>query len=134
MIDDAMQVVERALRAFNAGDAEGFLGHIDDGVRFWMNGTHLFSGPVEGKAAFLDLVGRVNAGLSEPIRLEVLNAIPAGEWAVIEAQGTAVAAGGAPYRNRYCMLWRVAGGKIVELKEYNDSALVVASFPAARGR
>jgi hypothetical protein len=28
------------------------------------------------------------------------------------------------------MLWRVASGKVVEFKEYNDSALVVASFPA----
>ena len=132
MRDDAMQVVERALGAFNAGDAEGFLALIDDDVRFWMNGTHLFSGSVEGKAAFLDLVGRVNAGLGEPIRLEVLNAIPAGEWAVIETQGTATTAAGAPYHNRYCMLWRVADGKIVELKEYNDSALVAASFPPGR--
>jgi hypothetical protein len=128
MIDDAMNVVVGALRAFNAGDAEGFLDHIDDKVRFWMNGSHLFSGPVEGKAAFVDLVTRVNAGLSVPIALEVLNAIPAGEWAVIEAQGTAVTASGKPYENRYCMLWRVAGGKIVEFKEYNDSALVEASF------
>jgi hypothetical protein len=63
-----------------------------------------------------------------PIALEVLNAIPAGEWAVIEAQSTAVTASGKPYENRYCMLWRVAGGKIVEFKEYNDSALVEASF------
>jgi len=131
-MDNAMPVVERALHAFNAGDAEGFLAFIDDGIRFWMNGTHLFSGPVEGKAAFLDLVGRVNAGLGEPIRLEVLNAIPAGEWAVIETQGTALTAAGAPYRNRYCMLWRVANGKIVELKEYSDSALVAASFSPRR--
>lgn len=130
MADDAMAVVERALACFNAGDAEGFLAQLADDVRFWMNGSHQFSGPVEGKAAFLALVGRVNAGLREPIRLTVLNAIRAGEWAVIEAQGTAVTASGAPYRNRYCMLWRVAGGKVAEFKEYNDSALVSASFPA----
>jgi len=131
MPDDALQVVESALRAFNAADVEGFLAHIADDVRFWMNGNHLFSGAVEGKAAFLDLVGRVNAGLSQPIRLEVLNAIPAGEWAVLETQGTAVTTSGAPYQNRYCMLWRVSRGKVVELKEYNDSALVVSSFAPA---
>jgi len=130
MIDDAMSVVQRALEAFNAGDAETFLGYVDDDVRFWMNGGHLFSGPADGKPAFLELVGRVNAGLSAPIRLEVLNAIPAGEWAVIEAQGSAVTASGTPYRNRYCMLWRVRDGRIVELKEYNDSALVERSFEA----
>jgi ketosteroid isomerase-like protein len=129
MTDDAMTVVRRALEAFNAGDAERFLAHVADDVRFWMNGSHLFSGPADGKPAFLELVGRVNAGLSEPIRLDVLNAIAAGEWAVIEAQGSAVTASGEPYRNRYCMLWRVRGGKIVELKEYNDSALVERSFP-----
>jgi len=129
MPTEAQRVVEAALRAFNAGDAEEFLGHIADDLRFWMNGDHLFSGAVEGKAAFLELVGRVNAGLREPIRLDVLNFIATDDWVVIEAQGDAVAANGTPYRNRYCMLWRVAGGKIVELKEYNDSALVIASFP-----
>jgi hypothetical protein len=131
MNDEAIRVVETALRAFNGGDAAAFLELIADDVQFWMNGRHLFSGPVDGKPAFLELVGRVNAGLSEPIRLDVLNRIAAGEWVVIEAQGTAVTAGGAPYRNRYCMLWRVAGGKIVELKEYNDSQLVIESFPPA---
>jgi uncharacterized protein len=130
MSSDATTVVDKALAAFNAGDAEGFLALIDDDVRFWMNGRHLFSGPTNGKPAFLELVGQVNAGLSEPIRLEVLNKIAGGEWVVIEAQGSAVTTAGAPYRNRYCMLWRVAGGKITELKEYNDSALVAESFPA----
>lgn len=131
MPDDAMRVVEPALRAFNAGDAEGFLAHIADDVRFWMNGNHLFSGTVEGKPAFLELVARVNAGLSEPIRLEILNVVATDEWAVIEAQGSARTTSGAPYCNRYCMWWRVAGGKIVELREYNDSALVESTFSPA---
>ena len=126
---ESVGVVVSALEAFNAGDTERFLDHIADDVRFWMNGSHQFSGLVEGKAAFVELVGRVAQGLSEMITLEVLNMIPAGDWVVIETQGNATTAGGTPYRNRYCMLWRVRDGKICEFKEYNDSKLVVESFP-----
>jgi ketosteroid isomerase-like protein len=126
--DESAQVVRSALAAFNAGDSEAFLEHFRDDMRFWMNGSHPLSGPVEGKAAFVELVGKVAAGLSEMIKLEVLNLLPAGDWVVAECQGTATTASGTPYENRYCFLWRVENGKLVEFKEYNDSALVIEKF------
>ncbi len=117
-----------ALDAFNGGDSEGFLDHFTDDMRFWMVGSHGFSGAVEGKAAFVELVGRVGAGLSKPISLEVENFLPSGEWVVVECRGTATMASGQPYDNRYCLLFRVVDGKVVEFKEYNDSALVIEKF------
>lgn len=126
--DESAQVVRSALAAFNAGDSEAFLGHFRDDMRFWMNGSHPLSGLVEGKAAFVELVGKVAAGLSEMIVLEVASFLSAGDWVVAECQGTAKTVAGEPYENRYCFLWRVEDGKIVEFKEYNDSALVIEKF------
>jgi hypothetical protein len=123
------QTVAGALEAFNRGDTEGFLAHFSDDMSFWMNGSHQFSGWVRGKAAFVALVGRVAAGLSKMITLEVENIIADSEWVVLEALGDATTTSGEPYRNTYCMLWRVRDRKIVEFKEYNDSPLVVARFP-----
>jgi ketosteroid isomerase-like protein len=40
---------------------------------------------------------------------------------------------GEPYCNHYCMLYRLADGRIVEIKEYQDSALcerVLGPYPA----
>jgi ketosteroid isomerase-like protein len=123
-------LVRRALEAFNRADTERFLGYFSDDMRFWMNGNHQFSGAVVGKNAFVELVGRVAAGLAKMINLEVENLIAAGEWVVVECAGRATTVRGEPYDNRYCMLWRVRDGKLVELKEYNDSALVIEKFRA----
>ncbi len=122
------RLVQTALDAFNRGDSEGFLAYFTDDMRFWMVGSHGFSGDTDGKASFVELVGRVADGLSEPIRLEVENFLPAGDWVVTECRGTAVTKSGEPYDNQYCLLWRVQNGKIVEFKEYNDSALVIEKF------
>ncbi len=42
---------------------------------------------------------------------------------------------GERYDNHYCMVWRIENGKIKEIKEYCDSALVervLGPFPAER--
>ena len=42
---------------------------------------------------------------------------------------------GERYDNQYCMVWRIENGKIKEIKEYCDSALVervLGPFPAER--
>ena len=126
---ESRSVVESAIEAMNSGDAQAFADHFADDAKFWMNGSHSFSGPVEGKEAFLELFGRVAAGLDKMITLEVKNLITAGEWVVAETLGDATTLDGSPYCNTYCMVWRVRDGKVIELKEYNDSQLVVEKFP-----
>ncbi len=128
-IQEASNIVRGALEALNSGDTESFLGHFSDDMQFWMNGDHQFSGLLEGKAAFIELLGRVMVGIDGGIALEVDNILSAGDWAVTESNGTAKTSSGEPYNNRYCMLWRVKDGKIIVFKEYNDSAMVVANFP-----
>ncbi len=122
------RIVRGALEAFNGGNTETFLSHFSDEMRFWMVGSHGFSGPVEGKSAFVELVGRVAAGLSEMITLDIQNFLPAGQWVVVESLGKAKMLSGERYDNQYCMLWRVVDGKIVEFKEYNDSQMVAEKF------
>ncbi len=125
---ESRSVVESAIEAMNSGDVQAFADHFSDEMKFWMNGSHMFSGPIEGKQAFLDLVGRVAAGLEKMITLEVKNFFSAGEWVVAETLGNATALDGSPYCNTYCMVWRVRDGKVVGLREYNDSHLVVETF------
>ena len=45
---------------------------------------------------------------------------------VVEARGDNMTKSGVPYCNDYCMVYRLRDGKIVEIREYCDSALVEA--------
>jgi ketosteroid isomerase-like protein len=51
-----------------------------------------------------------------------------------EARGDMVTKAGVRYENEYCLIYRLQGGKIVDITEYCDSALfeaVLGKFPAA---
>jgi ketosteroid isomerase-like protein len=63
------------------------------------------------------------------------NFIAEGDYVVVEARGDNVTKSGERYDNQYCMVWRIENGKIKEIKEYCDSALVervLGPFPAER--
>lgn len=47
-----------------------------------------------------------------------------GVWAIVELRSHAVARDGMRFDNRYCWLLRFAGGLVVEVRAYLDSALV----------
>ena len=47
-----------------------------------------------------------------------------GDIVIAQTAGTAETVDGKPYNNSYCQVMRIADGKIVEVKEYMDTALV----------
>ena len=62
-----------------------------------------------------------------------INFIAEGDTVVVEAKGDNVTKTGVRYDNDYCMVWRLENGKVKEIKEYCDSALVervLGPFPA----
>jgi uncharacterized protein len=61
-------------------------------------------------------------------QLHVTGVITSGDWAVVELQAMATAKNGLRFDNRYCWVIRFAGGKIVEVRAYLDSALVQRLF------
>jgi uncharacterized protein len=57
------------------------------------------------------------------------------DWVVIEAVGDMVTKEGERYDNHYCLLYRLRDGKIVEIREYNDSLLcerVLGPYPTSK--
>jgi ketosteroid isomerase-like protein len=46
-----------------------------------------------------------------------------GDHVIVEANGTAVTKAGKDYNNRYCFIIRMEDGKMVEVREYLDTAL-----------
>ena len=122
------RIVRGAIDALNTGSVPTFLNYFHEDLRFQMNGAHGFSRTCQSREEFTQLVAAVAAGLSEMITLEIDSLHIAGPWVICETDGQAKTLAGEPYCNRYCMLWKLHEGKIVELREYNDSAMVERTF------
>jgi uncharacterized protein len=101
----------------------------------WINiGTNKWSGMFDGKAAVLrDLLAPLRAVLVERSRTVAHCFIADGDYVIVEARGDNVTKAGKPYDNEYCFVFRLSDGKIKEVKEYSDTALVdaVLGDPAA---
>ena len=101
----------------------------------WINiGTCKWSGTFDGKAAVLrDLLAPLRAALVERSRTVAHRFIADGDYVIVEARGDNVTKAGKPYNNEYCFVFRLSDGKIKEVKEYSDTALVdaVLGDPAA---
>ncbi len=63
------------------------------------------------------------------------NFIADGDFVAVEARGDNVTRTGLRYDQQYCMVWRIENGRIRQIKEYCDSALVervLGPFPEER--
>ena len=94
----------------------------------WINiGTNKWSGTFDGKETVLrDLLGPLRAKLVERSRTVAHRFIAEGDYVVVEARGDNVTRAGKPYNNEYCFVFRLSDGKIREVKEYADTALIEA--------
>jgi ketosteroid isomerase-like protein len=94
-------------------------------VRWTIIGGGAWSGTWEG-------VDSVRADLFEPLfaqfetiyRNTAVRLIAEGDWVVIESRGDVTTRTGKPYRNTYCYVCRLEGGKLREVTEYCDTELI----------
>lgn len=115
------------------GDALRFVDALADDVTLTVTGDYSWSRTFTGKESVLrDLYGYVGSRTTGQGRWTATNIIGGGDWVVVEARGDLVAVDGTPYRNEYCLLYRLSGGRIVEIREYEDSIMaerVLGPYP-----
>lgn len=128
-VDDNKQLVRDFYAAGARGDMDACFAMIADDI-VWTNiGTTRFSGAFAGKQKLLEellgpLFGQLKAGISSTIE----NLIGEGDLVVAQTAGTAETHDGVPYNNSYCQVLRIHDGRIVEVKEYFDTALTNSVF------
>ena len=112
-----------------------FLDNLADDARWIVTGQYSWSHTFAGRDAILNGVqGHFRSQIEGRPRTVALTFIAEGDFVVVEAKGDNVTTG-LRYDNDYCMVWRIEGGRIMEIKEYCDSALVervLGPFPAAK--
>ncbi len=132
------ELMERLFAAVVAGDRKPLVDHIADDVVMRITGRNSWSQTFHGKEAWLrDLHGYLATLLADGRKTVPLRFIADGDHVVVEAEGEMRTKDGVAYNNEYCLIYRLSGGKIVEIREYLDSALcerVLGPFPEERKR
>ncbi len=123
------QLLQHAFAALAEGDSRPFVECLADDVVWTITGTTTWSGTYRGKAAVLaDLLAPLRARIDGRYRLTAHRFLAEGDLVVVEARGRNTTRDGLSYDNAYCWVCRLAGGKVRELTEYADTALVTAAL------
>jgi ketosteroid isomerase-like protein len=112
-----------------------FVARLADDAKWVVTGQYSWSRTFTGKQSILnDLHGHVRSRLAERTRTIAHRFIADGDCVVVEAKGDNVTQEGVRYDNDYCLVFRLEGGKIKEIREYCDSVLTekaLGPFPQA---
>lgn len=128
---DNKNIVLNFYEAGARGDMDTCFALLSDDI-VWTNiGSSKFSGTYSGKQVLMEqllgpLFGQLKAGIASSIERLVAE----DDIVVAQTSGTAETLDGTPYNNTYCQVIRIEGGKIAEVTEYFDTALVDAVFGA----
>jgi ketosteroid isomerase-like protein len=123
------EIIAAAFDKLKDGDTALWLDLMADNIRYDFVGGDTWNQVYEGKQAFIEGLGRVVvAKMAPPLRLKVTRVIDAGDDIVVEFISDQTTRAGNPYSNRYCMILRMQGGKIVDLVEYCDTWYVVTEL------
>ena len=126
---DNKQAVVNAYASMAAGNSTPYLDLLSDDVSITMFGDHRFARTFKGKDDITNnLFGPIREVLDGTIRMNVKNVTAENDTVVVEAQGEARTKDGRSYKNTYCFVFKFAGGKIVESREYMDTQLVKTTF------
>ncbi len=114
------------------GDADAAFALFAPDCTYILQGTTPVSGTYRGLPAILnDFFAPWRTRIDGPLTLALHELIGEGERVVALARGSARTVTGARYDNDYAFVFRVRGGRIVEVNEFLDTALVET---AAYGR
>jgi ketosteroid isomerase-like protein len=132
------QLMQDLLAKAAAGDRRPYFEAVADDVTMVITGQYSWSQTFGGKEALLrDLYGYLASVLADGRRVIPLRFIADHDHVVVQAKGEMRTKAGQPYNNDYCLVYRLCEGRIVEIREYCDSALteaVLGPFPPSLRR
>jgi uncharacterized protein len=132
--DDNRQLLRQAFDRLAETDGQAFLDLMADDFSWIIEGQSKWSGRYDGK----DVVRRqlfrpLFTNFATPYRNRAEEIIVAGDRAVVLCKGEVRTHAGKDYNNDYCYVIRMRGGKMVELREYMDTALAEAVLELPAG-
>ena len=118
------RIIAQAFDGLERADPTAFVDSMADDIVWIIEGQSKLSRRYEGKDAIEnELVPALFANFATPYRNIAEEIIAEGDRVVVLARGEVKTVRGEDYNNSYCFVIRMQGGKIVELREYMDTAL-----------
>lgn len=104
-------------------------GLIADNFEFEMMGRLPGISPIRGKQVFAaNMPKTLKAMFPNGLNLKIVTAIAEGPYVAVQAESDTVAGNGRKYANRYHFHFTFDGGRIAQVREYNDVNLVREVF------
>lgn len=123
------QLLQHIYSELSKGNPTPFLENMAEDVRWTIMGTTRWSKTYEGKQAILtELLGPLFAQFADQYTATANRFIAEDDLVVAEVIGRVTTKSGKPYNNSYCYIFRLADGKIQEVKEYLDTQLAVSAL------
>jgi ketosteroid isomerase-like protein len=113
-----------------ARSLDAMLGMMADDIRWTLIGKTKFSGTFNGKKELLDRLIHPLFAQMESMGTGITdNVIAEGDCVVVQTRGTGRRTKtGNDYNNTYCIVYRIAEGKVKKVTEYCDTELITAAF------
>lgn len=123
------RLLEHVYTEASKGDAEPLIAALADDVRWTIIGTTPLSGTFEGKVEVIaELLVPLRARLTSSVSFTFERFIAEGDHVVMLAKGAATAKTGRPYENVYAIVARIVDGRIQEMTDYVDTALITSAL------
>ena len=130
------QIVQHIHAELAQGNGRPFIESLAQDFCWIMKGRTAWSGTYEGRQVVQErLLAPLYAQFEGRYRNTAESFIAEDDQVVVQCRGEVSTKSGQRYDNEYCFIYRLAGGKLVSLTEYLDTALVdaVLEAPARAG-
>lgn len=127
------QLLQHVFAEMSNGNTKPFGEILADDVRWTIIGRTKYSKTYEGKqTVYYESKQTVYKELLEPLFSQFANQyanqarrfVAEADYIVVEARGRVTTKTGKEYNNEYCYIFRFADGKVRELTEYFDTAMI----------
>jgi ketosteroid isomerase-like protein len=119
------QLVKHIFEQLAQGDTVPMIQAMSDDFRWVLPGTWSWSGRWEPKSVVLEkFLQPLMAQFQDDYRSAADLILADEDRVVVLARSSVTTKRGEPYHQNYCYIFRVAGGRLTEVVEYLDSALV----------
>jgi uncharacterized protein len=123
------EYVREIFKGLEQGDGAAFFEHVADDVDWIVMGSHPLAGHYRSKSDFIaGTFAKLSQVLPRGAQLHVEHLIVEGDQAAVELHSLATATNGMRFDNRYCWIVFFEGARIVRVRAYLDSAMVVRLF------
>ena len=113
------------------GNGRPFVEALSDEIAWTVKGSTPWSKTYRGKRVVVkELLRPLAAQLAGENTITAFRFVGEGDFVVVEGQGHNRTKSGKDYANTYCWVFRFAAGKVVELTEYADTALIESALEA----